>query len=80
MDQTKSKSVDQFFYQGRWVNKQNFRAFVYNGESQKLANSYQEFNSLIDSGLWFASKDDVKPKDIVSIKRGRKPKDVGSVS
>jgi hypothetical protein len=80
MNQSKPHSADQFFYQDRWVSKENFRAFVYNGESEKLANSYNEFNSLIQSGLWFASKDDVKPKDVVPIKRGRKPKDAGSVS
>lgn len=47
----------QFEYLGRWVNKEHFRAFVYNrlGE-QIVANSYNEFESLIASGLWYASK------------------------
>ena len=59
----------QFQYLGRWINKENFRAFVYNEKcEQKLANSYQEFESLTASGIWFASKPDASPK--------RKQKDV----
>ena len=51
--------ADQFQYQGRWVDKANFRAFVYDRAGhQKLANSHADFESLISSGLWFASKDD----------------------
>ena len=52
----KPTPVDQFFYQDRWVDKAHFRAFVYgkNGE-QKLANSYQEFETLTTTGIWFAS-------------------------
>lgn len=60
----------QFQYLGRWVDKSTFRAFVYgkNGESL-LANSYEDFERLISSGLWFASKvhssKDRKQKDAV---------------
>jgi hypothetical protein len=54
-----SKPVDQFQYLGRWVDKAHFRAFVYDKKNgQKLANSYNEYESLIASGLWFASKED----------------------
>jgi hypothetical protein len=42
----------QFLYCGRWVEKDTFRAFVYNKEGKKLAKSYPEFKSLICSGLW----------------------------
>lgn len=61
MDQSKIKvknpPVEQFQYLGRWVDKKNFRAFVYNEKGdEKLADSYQEFESLTTSGLWFASK------------------------
>jgi hypothetical protein len=70
-----NKDNNQFLYLGRWVSKDNFRVFVYNSESQKLVNSYDEFKIAIESGLWFASKDDIEPKEIIPIKRGRKPKD-----
>ena len=65
----KDKHEGQFQYLGKWVNKENFRAFVYNlkGE-QKLADSYKEFESLTNSGIWFSSKPDASPK--------RKHKDV----
>jgi hypothetical protein len=47
----------QFQYCGRWVDKENFRAFVYNERNEpKLANSYEEFQRLIASGIWFESK------------------------
>lgn len=46
----------QFLYNDRWVDKKHFRAFVYNGKEQKLANSYDEFEKLISSGLWFISQ------------------------
>lgn len=64
----------QVLYQGRWVNRNHFRAFVYNGESQKLANSYDEYSKLIESGLWFSSLHEVQPKQPVSIKQSRKTK------
>lgn len=51
---------EQFLYLGRHVNKDYFRAFVYNenGE-QKLANSYDEFEALMASGIWLAEKPQV---------------------
>jgi len=53
----KNPHEGQFQYLGRWVNKEHFRAFVWNenGE-QRLAESYKEFESLTASGVWFASK------------------------
>lgn len=50
------KIIDQVMYLDRWVERQHFRAFVYNEKEQKLANSYTEFESLIASGLWHAEK------------------------
>lgn len=38
------------------MDKENFRAFVYNDKQQKLANNFNEFENLIASGLWFAEK------------------------
>lgn len=54
---------EQFLYLGRWVNKSTFRAFVYDKEGkQKLANSYDEFEKLTTSGIWFITKDDALQK------------------
>ena len=64
----------QVLYCGRWVNKENFRVYVYNLSSQKLANSYDEYCKLIESGIWFSTKDEIVPKQPIEIKRGRKPK------
>jgi len=67
-------------YQGRLVSKVNFRAFIYASDgSQKLVNSWDEFENHMQTGLWFASKDDalvsqdVMPK---AIKKAKKEKDV----
>lgn len=57
MIQNKSKISPQVLYQGRYVDKDHFRVFVYNGKTQKLANSYEEFETLISSGLWFETKE-----------------------
>jgi hypothetical protein len=63
----------QFQYLGRWVDKDTFRAWVYdkNGE-EKLADSYDEFQGLTSSGIWFARKPEIQK---VASKE-RKPKDV----
>lgn len=74
MNQEKPKKVCQVFYNNRWVDKNNFRAFVYNGSEQKLAESYKEYEDLIASGLWFSKKDQTivnQPK----VSKARKPKD-----
>ena len=50
-------------YLGKHVDKATFRAFVYSPDgSQKLANSWDEYQKLMESGLWFARKEEaVKP-------------------
>lgn len=60
MKQSVKKPInDQVLYQGRWVDKTHFRVFVYSERGdEKLAASYPEFESLIASGIWFASKPD----------------------
>lgn len=78
MNQSVKKKVvvDQFQYLGRWVDKQHFRAFVYdeNGK-EKLANSYDEFMNLTSSGVWFESKPVIPPKrkhkDDVTLPNGK---------
>ena len=70
MDQSKkvvniNPHEGQFNYLGRWVNKEHFRAFVYNEQhEQKLADSYKEFESLIASGLWYAEKPSKEAKEV----------------
>lgn len=66
------KGIDrkkQCHYLGKWIDKEHFRAFVYNNSGKKLANSWDEFESLIGSGLWFDSASSV-PKE-----KTRKSKD-----
>ena len=54
---------EQFFYIDRWVNKNHFRAYVYDEKgNQQLANSFKEYESLTASGIWFAEKPEVRPK------------------
>ena len=75
MNQSKDEANNpQVLYQNRWVSKKHFRAFVYNGESQKLANTYDEYESLIKSGLWFSSKEEVETAQPTNIRKIRKAK------
>jgi len=57
MDQEKPKRVSQAYYNGRWVDKEFFRTFVYNGTEQRLAKTYKEYEELIGTGLWFDSRE-----------------------
>ena len=66
-----NQSENQIMYLGRWVDKNTFRAFVYNDEGQKLANTYEEFKELIESGLWFTEKKKPEPP---LIDKGRRKK------
>ena len=59
---------NQVMYLGRWVNKNTFRAFVYSETEEKLANSYDDFEKLIATGVWYPER----PK--VSSEKMRKPK------
>ncbi len=69
----------QALYNGRWVLKHNFRAFVYSADNKKLANSYKEYEDLINSGLWFSNQEDALPKQLVSI-RSRKTKNASTIT
>ena len=60
----------QFEYLGRWVDKHNFRAFVYSKDEEKLAETYQQYTDLLASGLWFATREQAsikirKHKDVI---------------
>lgn len=70
----KDPHAGQFQYLDRWVNKNTFRAWVYNKDGQeKLADSYNEFQELTSSGIWFAKR--IQEESVVTPKT-RKPKDV----
>ena len=76
MKQKKNVVADQVLYLGRWVDKKTFRAFVYNESDQKLAKNYDEYSDLIQSGLWFSTKDAViSDNGAIPLKRVRKAKD-----
>ncbi len=54
----KNMNESQVQYLGRWVDKNKFRVFVYSEmNEEKLANSYEEFQDLIDSGLWYETRE-----------------------
>jgi hypothetical protein len=64
-------------YLGRDVPKEGFRVFVYGpDDTQKLVNSWDEFQDVISSGIWFATKELVgkavvqKVENIEPIKKG----------
>lgn len=62
----------QFMYNGRLVDKEHFRAFVYSIDEQRLAKSYDEYVRHIQTGVWFDS-----PEKVIAPKKG-KPKDDGN--
>lgn len=71
----------QVFYCGSWVDKNIFRAWVYdvNG-NQKLAESYPEFERLTTSGIWFGSEQEIQDKKDASLLQERKLKDALKLS
>lgn len=64
-------------YLGQIVSKENFRAYIYaNDGSRKVVNSWDEFVSHMESGLWFATPEECKGAEEVPAekpKRVRKP-------
>ena len=59
--------TDHVLYLGKMVPKASFRAFVHNAKGEeKLANSWAEYQQLLDSCVWFAQKQDAdaKAKDL----------------
>lgn len=69
------KRTEYVVYQGRKVEKQNFRVFVYNREGQKLVNSYDEYLQEIKSGKWFEAKSAIP---IVAASKKAKANDANS--
>lgn len=60
MQHVKKKDLHQVEYLGRWVDRESFRAFVFNRDGQKLARNWTEFQEMIASGLWCARKEDIE--------------------
>jgi hypothetical protein len=62
-------------YKGKMVSKDKFRAFIYapNG-GRKLVESWDAFESHMESGLWFATKKDAKESVTSAQVFGEKPK------
>ncbi len=56
MQQKSKESIEQVEYMGRWVPKKHFRVFVYSENDKKLANSYEEYQELLSTGLWYGTK------------------------
>lgn len=62
-------------YQGRIVEKKNFRAFIYAPDgSQRLVESWDEFEANMQSGVWFATAEDAKASISLAIEEKPKPR------
>lgn len=62
-------------YLGRLVSKENFRVFIFAPDgSQKLVESWDDFEKHMEGGLWFASLDDAKASQAQEEKAEVKPK------
>lgn len=72
MKENNEKSKKQVMYLGRWVDKEHFRAFVYkSAKEMKLARSYDEFENLLATGVWFDSPDAVPQDAVKSIRKSK---------
>tara|TARA_R110000868_G_C10972576_1_gene770474 strand:+ start:10974 stop:11318 length:345 start_codon:yes stop_codon:yes gene_type:complete len=68
-------------YLGRIVSKENFRTFVYcPAGTQRLVESWDEYEQAMSSGNWFATLEDSKASEAVveKPKRVRKPAKVSA--
>ena len=48
-----AKHEHQVLYMDRWVSREHFRTYVYSETEKRIANSWDEYLKLIESGLWF---------------------------
>ncbi len=57
-------------YLGRLVSKENFRTFIYSPDgSQRLVESWDEYERFMETGLWFALKEDAMTRIAVEKKK-----------
>lgn len=61
-------------YCNRLVAKDGFRTWVYSKDSKKLAGSWDEYMTLVGSGLWFSSKDEIPVEVVEVLRETSKPK------
>ena len=62
-------------YLGKIVDKNHFRVFVYAVDgSQKLVESWDDFEHCMESGLWFATKEDASSRVPVEKPKRSSPK------
>ena len=62
-------------YLGRHVSKEHFRAFIYAPDGQKkLVESWKEFESHMQTGIWFATKEDAVAIKAIEVEQAEKPK------
>jgi len=54
----KTKHELQVLYNGKWVDKSLFRAFVYSKDQIKVADNWAEYESYLSQGTWFKSQED----------------------
>ena len=60
-------------YLGRIIDKSNFRTFIYSPDgTQKLVDSWDDYEKHIETGLWFALKEDAITR--ISIKKPKRSK------
>lgn len=72
MKENDTEVKKQIMYLGRWVDREHFRAFVYKtGGEKKLAGSYDEFKTLISSGVWFDSIENVPRNEPKSLRKSK---------
>lgn len=69
------KPDNQVLYNGRWIPKAHFRAFVYNSTERRLAKSYDEYSTMISSGAWFAEPQLKSDENVVSMKDAKRGKE-----
>lgn len=60
----KYENQEMVIYEGRSIPKKHFRAYIYkaNGE-QLLVNSYDEYISHLETGIWYSNVDQIKAKE-----------------
>ena len=52
--------MEQVIYNGRAVDKDGFRTFIYAADGKKkLVNSWDEFQENIGTGIWFITKQEL---------------------
>jgi hypothetical protein len=55
-------------YNGRSVPKDGFRVFIYGiNNTEKLVNSWDEYQKEISSGLWFSTKELAIKKPVIKV-------------